>query len=146
MQDPLHATTRQWNHSWWQILVVLPWCIGLVLLVRGAVEDRQIAKRQMTALGRITSHEPAEHNRYGYIFSANGQQYTGWEIPVADRVIGQPVLVYYDPLNPSRNALIGFEQVAEENRGLIRFMAVGTVVVPAVVYYRRRQSQTSTES
>jgi hypothetical protein len=92
--------------SWWNLLVTLPWSVGLVLLVDSGISDRMIAKRQRTTQGSITAHEPANHNRYGYVFSVNGKSYTGWESPRKDELqIGKQVLVYYDPSDPAKNAL-----------------------------------------
>lgn len=141
MQNPLQDTTRQWDHpSWWQMLITLPWCIGLVLLVSGSIEDRHIAKRQKTTTGRISSHEPANHNRYGYVFLIDGQQFSGSEIPAQDRQIGDTVLVFYDPLNPGRSALSDFSEVADNNEGPIPFLTIGIVALVVIIYRRRRAS------
>ena len=140
MLEPLHKTEQWKPHSWWQLLITLPWCIGLVLLVHGSIQDRDIAKRQKTATGRITSHEPANHNQYGYVFSVDGRQYSGSEIPELDRKIGDTVLVFYDPRNPSRSALSDFSEVADANDGPILFLAIGIGVLAVVIYRRRRTS------
>lgn len=40
-----------------------------------------VAAREQTANGVIVSHEPQNHNRYGYKFQVDGGDYTGWETP-----------------------------------------------------------------
>jgi len=75
--------------------VVLPWIIGTVLFVYEWNVDRGIATREQTTQGVITAHEPANHNRFGYVFSVNGKTFTGWESPRKDKLqIGEQVRVY----------------------------------------------------
>jgi hypothetical protein len=137
MQKP----TEQWTRpSWWQILAVIPWIVGLAFLLAALMEDRAIAKRQQTAIGHVTMHDPANHNRYGYVFSVAGNNYFGWEIPRIERTIGDAVLVYYDPSNPGRNALTDFAEVVEDDKHPALFVAIGTVAIPALIYLRRRQA------
>ena len=92
-------TKRTWaNPSWWNLLVVLPWTIGTIFLIQEWRVDRDVASREQTTQGVITAHEPSNHNRYGYVFSVNGQSFTGWASPRKDQPeIGKQVLVYYDP-------------------------------------------------
>jgi hypothetical protein len=51
--------------------------------------------------------------QYGYVFSANGKTYIGWQSPKKDGLeIGRNVAVYYDPKRPEKNALTDFEELS----------------------------------
>jgi hypothetical protein len=73
-----------------------------------------------------SAHEPANHNRYGYIFSVDGRSYTGWESPRKDELeIGKQVVVYYDPNDPAKNALTDFGELSIEKFGPIPTLMFG---------------------
>jgi hypothetical protein len=72
-----------------------------------------IAQRQQTTSGTILTHEPSNHNRYGYNFSVSDKPYSGWHVPERDEpTIGQRVTVYYDPIDPNASALDDFGELA----------------------------------
>jgi hypothetical protein len=100
-------TPRTWaNPSWWHLLVVLPWTIGVIFFIYQWNVYQDIAVREETTHGVINAHEPENHNRYGYVFSVNGKSFSGWESPVKEGLeISKQVLVYYDPIDPNKNAL-----------------------------------------
>ena len=124
--------------------MVLPWIIGTVLFVYEWNVDRGIATREQTTQGVITAHEPANHNRFGYVFSVNGKTFTGWESPGKDGLdIGKQVLVYYDPLNPSKNALTEFGDLGMNSLGPVPMMLFGIGAVAWYIKARRRKSQTN---
>jgi len=135
---------RTWNHpSWWNLLIVLPWAIGLVVTIYGLVNNRTVAQREKSTYGRITAHEAANHNRYGYSFLVNHKSYSGWESPTkAEPYIGQQVTVFYDPLDPTKNALTDFVDQAD-NLGPIPMMLLGIGAVTLFIWYRRRDSRDS---
>lgn len=120
-------TTRTWaNPSWWNLLVVPPWTIGTIFLIHEWKVDRDVATREQTTRGVITTHEPANHNRYGYVFWVNGKSFTGYESPRRDKLeIGKQVLVFYDPLNPSKNAITDFRELGMESLGPIPLTLFG---------------------
>jgi hypothetical protein len=120
----MRYTERRWvNPSWWNLLVLLPWTLGAILLIHDWKVDREIASREQTTHGVVTSHEPSNHNRYGYVFSANGNTFNGWETPKKEELeIGKQVVVYYDPKNPSKNALTDFGELSMDGFVLLPFM------------------------
>lgn len=128
--------TRTWAYpTWWNALVVLPWAIGSILFIYEWKVDRDIATREQTMQGVITTHEPANHNRYGYVFSVDGTTFTGWESPgKAELEIGKRVLVYYDPLDPNKNSLTEFCDLGMITLGTVPTMLFG---IGAVVWYIR---------
>ena len=132
--------------SWWNMLVALPWAIGLSFLIYEGLTDRAIAQREKAVQGIITSHEPANHNRYGYTFSANDKSYSGWEIPRrTEPTIGQSVVVYYDPDDPHRNSLTNFADLSLESFGPMPLLMFG--IRAAALFIRgQRRSQPSSES
>lgn len=137
--------TRTWaNPSWWNILVVLPWTIGIVFLIYQWNVDRGVAAREQTTLAVITAHEPPNHNRFGYIFFVNGKSFTGWESPGKDGLnIGQQVVVYYDPLNPTKNALTELRDLGMNSLGPVPMLLFGIGAVAWYIKAQRRKSQSS---
>jgi hypothetical protein len=132
-------TARAWSPpSWWNLLIALPWIIGLVFLISSSVSDQAIASREQTTYGIIRTHEPENHNRFGYQFSVNGKPFTGWQIPMRDFTIGQRVLVYYDPLDPTKSSLDSFAGTTDRILGPAFFCAVGTTAVVVIIFVRRR--------
>ena len=81
-----HRIDPAWeNPAWWNLLIAVPWFIGLVFLTYSAISNHIVAKRQQTVTGIITAHEPQNHDRYGFEFALNGQKYSqiGYELGVA---------------------------------------------------------------
>jgi hypothetical protein len=122
--------------------VVLPWAIGTIFFIREWKVDRDIATREQTTQGVITAHDSANHNRYGYVFSVDGKNFTGWESPGKDGLeIGKHVLVYYDPLNPTKNALTEFRDLGMNSVGPVPTMLFGIGAVAWYIRSRRRKGQ-----
>ena len=140
-------STRSWtntwaNPSWWNLFVVLPWAIGAIFFVHEWRVDREIAGREQTTQGVITAHEPANHNRYGYVFSVSGKRFTGWETARKDELgIGKQVLVYYDPHDPNKNALISFRDLSINSLGPVPTILFGIGGVAWYIGSRRRQNK-----
>lgn len=136
---------QKWeNLSWWNLLVVLPWTLGAILLVYQWNVDRDIAGREQTAQGVITAHEPANHNRFAYVFTVNGKSFTGWESPGKDELeIARPVLVYYDPLNPNKSALTEFGDRGLSSLGPVPKMLFGIGAVTWYITAKRRKNRAS---
>jgi hypothetical protein len=138
-------TTRAWSHpSWWNLLVVLPWVVGVAFLIQEWTTESQIAGRQQTTSGIVTAHEPANHNRYGYKFEVNGKTYTGWQTPGNDELaIGKQVTVFYDPRNPIRSALTDFHDLSISSLGPVPTLLFGIGGVAIFILYRRRRIKTA---
>ena len=102
--------------------------------------DSKIAAREKTATGVITAHDPPNHNRYGYTFAVDGKGYSGWEIPhhVEEPIIGQEVMVYYDPLDPTKSALTDFDELSATSLGPVPLLLVGIGGVAVLIFVRRR--------
>jgi hypothetical protein len=130
--------------SWWNLLVALPWALGLAFLIQESITESQIAGRQQTTSGIITTHEPANHNRYGYKFEVDHKDYTGWQSPNNDELaIGKQVVVFYDPQSPSRNSLTDFHDLSKSSLGLVPMLLFGIGAVAVSILYRRRRTKTS---
>jgi len=139
-QTDQQAIHKGENPSWWSLLVVLPWVLGVIIFVYQWNVDRGIAAREQTTQGVITAHEPENHNRFGYVFAVNGKNFTGWESPGKDELeIGRSVLVYYDPLNPKQNALTDFGNRGSSSLGPVPTMLFGIGAVIWYVAVRRRR-------
>src|SRR5262249_52305891 len=133
-------TSRAWNRpSWWNLLVALPWALGLAFLIQESIMESQIAGRQQTTHGIVTTHEPGNHNRYGYKFEVDGKAYTGWQSPKDEELaIGEQVIVFYDPQDPSRNSLTDFRDLSTSSLGPVSMLLFGIVAVAGYILYRRR--------
>jgi hypothetical protein len=80
----------------------------------------------------------ANHNRYGYSFSANGKSYSGWESPRrAEPRIRQSVTIFYDPLDPTRNALTDFAHLETDSLGPVPMLLFGIGTVALFIRARR---------
>jgi hypothetical protein len=115
--------------------------IGAALGIYGWHRDRVIAQRQQTTSGTILTHEPSNHNRYGYNFSVSDKPYSGWHIPEHDEpTIGQRVTVYYDPIDPNTSALDDFGELALRDLGPVPAEIGGSVLVIMFIVGVRWQS------
>jgi hypothetical protein len=108
--------------------------------------DRDIATREQTTQGVITAHEPENHNRFGYLFTVNGKSFTGWESPGKDGLeIGRAILVYYDPVNPNKNALTEFGDRGLNSLGPVPILLFGIGAVAWYITARRRKIRASSD-
>jgi hypothetical protein len=127
------------NPSWWNLLIVLPWVLGMVVMLYGFRTDEVTASRERTTTGLIVSHDPPNHDRFGYQFEVKGRRYSGWAIPSTHEYqIGEQVLVYYDPLDPSTSALDDFADSGYRVLGPVSFCLFGTCGVALYIFLRRR--------
>ena len=70
----------------------------------------------------------------------NGKSFTGWESPRKDKLqIGEQVRVYYDPLNPNKNALTEFRDLGMESLGPLPLTLFGIGAVAWYIRGRRRK-------
>lgn len=143
--DRLEQRLERWkNPSWWKLLICFPWAVGVALAIYMYTVDRAIAMREMSAIGVITAHDPPNHNRYGYSFVVQGKSYSGWQTPSrSEPVIGEHVVVYYDPLNPDKNSLVDFQELSSSGFGFGTFALVGIGTVTTIIFVLRRHHQTS---
>lgn len=127
--------------SWWAALIAAPWFLGAVLGVYGAIVDSVVAQRERTVLGILVTHEVANHNQYRYRFVVNGTSYLGLGHPPSELAkVGDQILVYYDPEEPARNALVDFADAEIEALGPVPLCLVGVGVVAFLIWWQRRKS------
>jgi hypothetical protein len=129
--------------SWWKLVIVLPWVIGLIFSCAYWKADLSIAKRERATSGVIVAHDKPNHSRYGYTYVVNQKTYHGWEIPhTVDFEIGQNVVVYYDPNNPSDSSLTEFAEASERQIAIVPILLIGiSGVALAILLLRRRQTK-----
>ena len=91
------------------------------------------------------THEPANHDRYGYTFKVNEKIYSGWKSPSDSEkfAVGQIVTVHYDPLDPNNSALVDFNELATDDLGALPLLVGGLLVVVGFEFFRRRSAQKS---
>ena len=135
---------KGWNNpSWWNLLVLWPIPFVLFFCIRASVQDRTTARRQVATSAVIVSHDPPNHDRYGYSFKVSGKQYGGWAYPGGKHnySIGEQVLVYFDPLNPTKNSADDFDSVSIDDLFFVPFSGLVLVGLPVFIYLRRRSWQ-----
>ena len=100
------------------LLVLTPWILGSTFLISSWKQYSEAGQREHTAKGTIVSHEPSNHNRYGYRFEVDGRTYEGSQIPLRNEpTLGQSVVVYYDSADPTRSALTPLRNVGDSLLG-----------------------------
>src|SRR5208283_5648544 len=93
------------------LVLLIPVVFGAFFLMNSAQEASEIARRQQIATGVLAAHKLSNHNQWEYRFHVEARGYSG-----LDRVrsgtprIGEAVKIYYDPLDPTTNSLITFEE------------------------------------
>ena len=102
-----------------------------------------VAQREKTTNGSITAHEPTNHNRYGYSFSVDGKPYSGWEIPRNKELhIGQQLTIFYDPIDPTKNAITDFADLEMDSLGPVPLLLFGIGAIALFIGYRRAKPAT----
>lgn len=145
MTHSTHHMFRRWNRPQWWFLVILL-TIGVTFFVYSWWKDRAVAARQQTASGTIVTHEPANHNRFGYTFNVNEKTYSGWQVPHDDDhfTVGQVVTVHYDPQDPNNSALEDFSELGGRDLGPLLFLIAAIPLVALIEFLRRRGKPKST--
>jgi hypothetical protein len=132
----------QWRRppSWWNLLILWPLPAILLWSVHNSRMDFEVADRQQSTVATINSHDPANHDRYGYVFLVNKRQYTGWAYP-SDKIdysIGEQIAIHYDPSNPTRNFVESFREAGERDLFFVPFCLLIAAALPLFIFLRRR--------
>ena len=86
----------------------------------------------------ITGHHPEDHNSFDYEFVVGEKKFSGTDSPSqGDFSVGQHATVYYDPVDPSRNALGDFEDSAMTMGIPLGFITFIMIVVATFIWARR---------
>jgi uncharacterized protein DUF3592 len=89
----------------------------------------------------VTAYEPANHNQYAYKFEVDGKSYTGRVSPRGSELsIGKQMIVFYDPQNPSRNALTDFHDVSISALGPVPILLFGIGTIAGLIFYKCRRA------
>lgn len=141
---------RKWSQppSWWNLMVLWPIPFVLMFCVYTLQADFEIAKRQRTTVATINLHDPPNHDRYGYVFSIAGHNFTGWAYPNDKRgfTVGERIVVYYDPTNPEKKSTSDFHSVGLGVVLWIGFCLLALVAVPLSIYFQRRAKRRDAEA
>jgi hypothetical protein len=134
---------RAWQNPSWRILwITLPLIIGSSCLIYKWKADQSIAERQQTALATIVKHDAANHNSYIYTFIAGEKSYSGYDSPSKSEMqIGQQIMVYYDPINPGKNAFVDFKEQSYEDLGSVPMFTIPIMIVALLIFFRRRAAR-----
>lgn len=89
----------------WLILVIIGFIAGII--ITDGLQHYRLMSRGVEIQGRVTDKEPKQHNHVHYSYTVEKQTYN--KIGMASRSnppfekikIGDPLIVYYDPDEPS---------------------------------------------
>jgi Protein of unknown function (DUF3592) len=139
--DGIRDIERRWvNPSWWNVLIALPWALGAIFFIYHWNVDRAIATRQRTTEGVITAHDRANHDRHEYVFTVDGETFSGWGVPQKEELeLGKRVVVYYDPQDPKKNSLTDFEDLGEREFGSVALPLLGIGILVGYIGRQRRR-------
>ena len=134
--------------SWWNLLILWPFLAMLLWGVHDSRKDFDIAKRQTATVANVSSHDPHNHDRYGYLFNLNGSQYTGWAYPhdKVDYSLGQRIVVYYDPIEPTRNLAESFATAGYRDLIFAPFCLMIIAGLPLFIFFQRRASSRAADT
>jgi hypothetical protein len=127
---------------------ILAVCIGGALLFwYFSWNDAQLAKRERTAVGTITSLGPAARggtaNRFR--FSFGGKTYVGTESQSEYRP-GKTLVVYFDPDNPSNSSLTEYSISSQMKHNFMLALFIVSIGVALVLVHLVRDLPTSDSS
>ncbi|HKF59454.1 MAG TPA: hypothetical protein VKJ45_28705 [Blastocatellia bacterium] len=118
---------------------ILMWAAGIGLLLdysslHDLNRNQVLGPRQRSIAGTLSAG-PISRNTYNYTFSVGANSYSGWgSMYGPEPKIGQQVVIYYDPDDPTVNALGPFEFSARERAwkvgiglSLVLFVITGSV-------------------
>ena len=127
------------NPTWWNLLVLVPWVLGLFFSLYQWQLFRAIATRERESGAVVTSHKQTNHNRYGYTFDVDGHTYTGWNTPIhTEPQIGQHIAIYYDPQHPEKSSMRHFSENSLSSFGPIPLLLFGTGGLAGLILWKRR--------
>lgn len=133
------------NPTWTNLFITLPWGIGLLAAVLGWSADHEIAKRERMSVGVITGQQSGRVIQYHYTFSADGKTLEGSNSSDERRKIGEQVEVFYDPADPSKNALVDYKDLAIRNFGLAPWLLTVIGGVAWYIWYTRSRDKPVSE-
>ena len=131
---------RHWPSPPSVLVLVVLLTIAVPFCIYPWYKDHSVAARQQTAPATIVTHEAANHERYGYTFTVNQKNYSGWLIPHNDQqfTVGQVVTIHYDPAEPGNSALVDFGELADEDLAPVLFLIAIAALVVLIELLRRR--------
>jgi len=125
---------RRWARpSWWTLLIVLPWVLGVTYDLYGWKHYEGVAAREQTVIGTITFHDKANHNQYRYVFSVAGKSYEALGGIDREPIVGEEVVVYYDPLDPTTSAIRDFKDLSSRSLGPVPLTVAGIIAVVVII-------------
>lgn len=124
--------------SWWSLTMTFPLIVGLAVGLYSSRRDAATGARQELTTGKITAHEPNNHDSYRYTFTVQGRQFNGISgSPKPAEVVGASTQVYFDPRDPNTNSLEDFLMRSRRDRKLVPLFVFGICVIPAFILYSK---------
>lgn len=128
--------------SWWNLLVGLPVACALAFFLCSAISDWDTARREEKVPGTIIAHDPPHRSGYFYAFSVGGKRFEASSTPSRGKyTLGEAVTVYFDPLDPTRNSLIGFRDSAKGSFILAAWLSFFPIALWVAILALRRRAK-----
>jgi hypothetical protein len=120
--------------------MTFPLLVGLVHGLYSSWLASSLGAHEATTSGQVTAYEPSNHNSCRYTFTFFERQYVGMDssptaTPAAPAIVGDQVMVYFNEIDPTKNALEDFNARSHRVRRLVPIYALGICVIPAIILY-----------
>jgi hypothetical protein len=135
-----HRWKRSRPASWWNLFVLCPVLAVVVWCFYSGYSRSQVASRQHFAIGLVDTHDPSNHDRYGYTFSVGKQKFKGWAYPASyrDFHLGESITVYYDPSDPDTNSPSDFHEINTGTSLILSWCLLVAAGIPLSIFLQRR--------
>ncbi len=130
--------------SWRNLGKPLPFLVFLVWLFGTRAEtEKNVASRQRTSIGKIRNCERSGRSGYhcSYVFSVDGEEYMGGSRSKTYRLLGQPVVIYYDSQHLGTTALEDFSAQSRKNRDMAYIaLSISAGLIVIILFSASRDS------
>lgn len=93
------------------LVFLIPVVMAAFFLINSAQDAGEVANREQTTNGTLVAHQAWNHNRWEYRFQVDAHTYTGLDrLRSGTPKVGEPVTIFFDPLDPTTNALTSFKE------------------------------------
>lgn len=133
--------------AWWKwLLLPTPWTIGLMMLLWSYWSDTNSSQYQGTAIGTVISRAHNHGNEYQYRYTVRGRLYEGRDNSEKLVSPGQPIIVYFNRVVPSRNSLVEFSVRRDRDFGPMPWLLMGVSVCFGTAFVSFREHVASKRS
>jgi len=132
--------------SWHSLWKALPCLVLFLIFDSQAATENDTACRQRTSFGTISDCERSGRSGYhcSYVFPVDGEQYKGDSASDSYRLLGNTVVVYYDPQKLTTTSLEDFSVTSRKDQKLAYlFLLISAALVAFVLYSKAKAYEDS---